>query len=249
MVPSQLPPPSSSNAVQQTVPVAVIATLGALGVVLATFWPIPAEHDPLAITEFDDGLSGRQQLIVPLGEVDLGRLPPGAQAAIELRLQSAPPAQHAGMTAGVTLVAHHREPTLLEHQRQARIAVGTIEGPVLLSRIEIDDNGTIISGLYGELPWGLVIGLATGAPASLHLGDDVVTFPASTQQQVLKALRRARALGHPFETFGVDITQDQPTSPLPAVDEPAVEEPAADEPAPAGAGPAEGHAEQAPAAP
>ena len=216
MVPSQSSPPSPSTVFQQTVPVAVIATLGALGVVLATFWPVPAEHDPLALTAFDDGVTGRQQLIVPLGAVTLDGLPAGAEASLELRLQSAPPAHNAGMSAGVTLVVQHTERTLTDRDGQARISVGTIEGPLLLSRIEIEDRGTFSSGLYGELPWGVVIGLAAGAPASLQLGNDKIDFPTTTQAQVLKALRRVQALGYPFETFGVDITSDRPTSPYPA---------------------------------
>ncbi len=213
MVPAELPQ-SPQTVVDRTVPFTLAATVGVAAVMIAALWPAPsAPADALALAAFADEVTGREQLIVPLGKVALSGVSEGAESWLELRLQTPPPAEAGPLSAGVTLLVNAEVPELLDAPAEARIKVASVEGPVPLRRVEIEDHGTVTSGLYGDIPWGLVIGLSTGVPASLRLGERQITFPTTTQAQVLKALRRARAEGREFATFGVDITSDHPSSP------------------------------------
>ena len=224
MVPAQTRPPSQATA-SRTVPFALAGSVAATAVIVALFWPqAPAPVvDPVVLTEFDDEVTGRGHFVIGLGHVPMAGLPEDAVAGLELILRTPPPAEQGELTAGVTLYVEASGAQLLDAPSTATIKVGTVEGPVPLRRIEVEDHGRVTSGLYGEIPWGLVIGLATGAPASLQIAEQRIPFPAVTQAQVLKALRSAKKKGHPFRTFGVDIMSDKPTSPpaAPATPQPA----------------------------
>ena len=193
------------------------AVVVATAAVTATLWPVSNNADSSGdgLAEFNDEVAGQEMLVVDLGPVDMPGLPKGASATLEIVLRPPPPAQQGAVSAGLTVLVEASEPLLLDGPSTATIKISDVGGPLGMRRMELVDQGRVVSGLTGPLPWGLVIGLASGAPASLQLGDNTLVFPATTQERVLKALRRLRAKGYAFKTFEIDIDTGQLITPQP----------------------------------
>lgn len=176
------------------------------GLLIFALWPAPQSPlDRYAVNEFVDEISGRQQLIADLGDVPLMGLPQGARAWIELRAQGPAPVEAGSPLAGIALIVEANEPTLLELPLRSGVTVGPVQGPIRLRRVEVSDQGKIISGLHGEVPWPVLIGLATGAAGALIIDDQALPMGKRSQAQALALLRRLKALGFTFSTFELDL--------------------------------------------